>query len=135
MHRFIMKRRMTMNLLLDTHTLLWFLEEDPRLSQETLDALQRAAVVYISAVSIWEIAIKQAKGHLRMPPGYMEYIRQAGFTELPLHFAHADALKALPPIHKDPFDRMLIAQARYESLTIVTRDAHMLNYPVKTLKA
>jgi PIN domain nuclease of toxin-antitoxin system len=122
-------------LLLDTQTLLWFLESHPRLRAATRKVIEEAPEIYVSSVSIWEITIKRAKGALKITPDYRRHIDGARFLELSVTFDHAQAIEHLPPIHKDPFDRLLIAQAQCENLTIITSDAHMLRYPVKTLHA
>jgi PIN domain nuclease of toxin-antitoxin system len=124
-----------MNLLLDTCTLLWFLEDNPRLRHHINHLIAQADSVTVSVASIWEISIKSSQGKLRLPTYYMEIMRTKGFKELPVNMTHALRVASLPPIHKDPFDRLLIAQALCESLTIVTQDAHIALYPVKTLQA
>ena len=123
---------MTERLLLDTHTLLWIAEGGGRLQHNTLVAINDLAnEVYASAVNIWEIAIKLASG--RYPPvSDIEVVLQAvaryGFRELPVTFRHAEIAAALPFLHRDPFDRMLIAQAQAEGLTLVTDDSQIARY-------
>ena len=125
-----------MNLLLDTHTLIWALEDNPGLS-----AAARVAIVdgdnsvFVSAVSVWEISIKKALGKLHAPDTLLEEIEQLRFTPLDITLAHADRAGKLPPIHMDPFDRMLVAQAQADQLTLVTRDADMQKYQVHCLFA
>ncbi len=87
----------------------------------------------MSAATIWEIAIKQALGKITAPADLPERVRDSGFRQLPIGFDHAMAAGRLPPIHRDPFDRMLVAQARYEDLTLVTRDTHCQQYEVAIL--
>ena len=104
------------------------------LGQPALDAISDPGTsVHVSAVSVWEIAIKVAKGQLSDPPDMTNDLVERGFEPLPITFDHAAAAGALPPHHKDPFDRMLIAQARIEGLTIVTRDKNFAAYDVTTL--
>ena len=91
--------------------------------------------VYVSAATIWEVAIKQAAGKLLEPSGLPERIRDCGFTPLPIGFEHAIAAGRLPLIHRDPFDRVLIAQAQCEDLTLVTRDPRYQEYDVAVLPA
>ena len=123
-----------MNLLLDTHTLIWALEDNPSLSE-----LARVAIVdgenmvFISAVSVWEISIKKALGKLEAPDTLLDEIERIRFTPLDITLEHADRAGKLPAIHLDPFDRMLIAQAQSEQLTLVTRDAEIQKYQVQCL--
>lgn len=124
-----------MRLLLDTHVVLWWLADDPTLAEDLKDILDREPDVYVSPVSAWEIAIKQALGKLAEPADLAERIRDSEFRELPIRMIHAVAAGRLPAIHRDPFDRMLVAQARCEDLTLVTRDTHIHRYDVATLEA
>ena len=122
-----------MNLLLDTHVLLWALASPERLGDETRRALESPAnTVFASAVSAWEIEIKRNLGKLRAPTDLEAEARVVRVTELPLRFAHVRALARLPNLHRDPFDRMLVAQAVADDLTLVTHDRRLLDYPVKT---
>jgi PIN domain nuclease of toxin-antitoxin system len=89
----------------------------------------------VSAATIWEIAIKQALGKITAPANLSERVRDCGFRELPIGFAHAIAAGRLPMIHRDPFDRMLVAQARCEDLILVTSDPRCRQYDVATLEA
>jgi PIN domain nuclease of toxin-antitoxin system len=124
-------------LLLDTHALIWALAEPARLSPEARDALgEPAHAVFVSAASAWEIAIKASLGRLDFPLAAWERaLAEAGFAELPVRGPHAIAAGSLPRHHADPFDRMLIAQARHEGLTLVTRDAAFAAYGVALLAA
>ena len=125
-----------MRLLLDTHVLLWSLTEPRRLSGRTREALEDAANdVFVSAVSGWEIAVKRALGKLEAPDDLEAGITRHGFLPLNLTFPHAEHAGALPPHHADPFDRMLVAQAQMEGLILVTRDARMSLYGVRTIAA
>ena len=124
-----------MSLLLDTHVVLWWLADDPGLPDEIKNRLDHEPDVRVSAATLWEIAIKQALGKITAPADLPDWIRGSGFRELPIGFAHATAAGHLPPIHKDPFDRMLVAQARCEGLTLVTRDHHCQQYDVPILQA
>jgi PIN domain nuclease of toxin-antitoxin system len=122
------------SLLLDTRVVLWWLADDPSLSDEIKTRLDHEPDVYVSAASIWEVAIKQAIGKLE-PADLPERIRDSGFRELPVGSGHAIAAGRLPLIHRDPFDRMLVAQARCEDLTLVTRDSRCRQYDVAVLPA
>jgi PIN domain nuclease of toxin-antitoxin system len=124
------------NLLLDTHTLVWALGNDPTLAGPARDAITDGRNrVLVSAVSAWEIAIKVALGKLRAPADLLSQLERARFEPLDITVTHALAVGQLPDHHADPFDRMLIAQARTERLTLVTRDARMAAYEVATLPA
>ena len=121
-----------MRLLLDTHVLIWW-DEGARLSREARSAIRDAEQVYVSAVSGWEIAIKTALGRLRPLRSVTEAIEESGFEELPVRLRHAAALTALPLHHRDPFDRMLVAQASLEGAAIVSKDEELRPYGVSLL--
>ena len=125
-----------MNLLLDTHTLVWVLENNPTLTAAAREAIiDGDNTIYVSAVSVWEISIKKALGKLDAPDTLLDEIERHRFTPLEITLEHSDRAGKLPPIHLDPFDRMLIAQAQAEQLTLVTRDADMQKYQVHCLVA
>ena len=126
-----------MRLLLDSHTLLWWWEDDrPRLGPQTQALIADAAnEVFVSAATIWELAIKRATGKLQTPADLEAAVRLSGFIELPITFQHAERAGGLPLLHRDPFDRMLVAQAQAESLTLITGDASIARYAVPTLNA
>ncbi len=125
-----------MNLLLDTHTLIWALADQPELSAAAREAIiDGNNIVFVSAVSVWEISIKKALGKLDAPDTLLQEIERLRFTPLDITLAHADLAGKLPPLHLDPFDRMLIAQAQTEQLTLVTRDADIQKYQVHCLLA
>lgn len=119
--------------LLDTHILLWWLADDRRLSVDLRGLITTAPVVVVSAVSAWEIAIKRALGKLRAPEDLAAVVDRSGFSPLPITLQHAQAAGVLPRHHHDPFDRMLIAQAELERLTIVTVDDRFRDYGVATV--
>src|SRR5262245_15489306 len=114
-----------MSLLLDTHVVLWWLTDDPTLPDAIMDRLDHEPDVYVSAATLWEVAVKQANGKLAEPPDLPKRIQDSGFRALPITFEHAIVAGRLPLLHRDPFDRMLIAQAACGDLTLVTRDAHI----------
>ena len=91
--------------------------------------------MFFSAVSVWEIAIKRSRGKMDAPENLLEAIANTNFRELPITGFHAEEAGSLPPIHRDPFDRMLVAQARAEGLTIVTADAAIARYGVRAMAA
>ena len=123
-----------MNLLLDTHVLIWW-DEGRRLAAEARRAIADADSVYVSAASAWEVAIKTGLGRLRPTRTVEEAVDESGFLELPVTFRHAERVGKLPPHHRDPFDRLLIAQADVEELTLVTRDAVFARYGVGVIGA
>lgn len=121
---------------MDTRVLLWALESESNLGDDVRRAIvDPANDVFVSAVCIWEIAIKRALGKLRAPDHLAASVQAAGFTELPVTFVHAEQAGSLPKLHGDPFDRMLVAQAQVEGLILVTADANILRYPVRTMAA
>ena len=122
-------------LLLDTHVWLWWQGDDPRLAKTARTAITGAAEVYISAASAWEMAIKTALGKLEAPYDLTDAVRTGGFQELPVLFRHVAALAALPRHHRDPFDRILLAQAAADGLTLVTADPMIPPYGTPLLWA
>jgi len=120
--------------LLDTHILLWWLAADPSLPGSAHTAIaDRENTIFVSAASAWEISVKQAAGRLDAPDDLVAALEVSEFEGLPITTAHAEAAGRLPPHHADPFDRMLIAQARQERLTILTVDAKFAEYDVPVL--
>jgi len=125
-----------LNLLIDTHALLWWLGDHPQLRAPARAALESpGSVVWASAASAWEMTIKRAKGKLETPDDLVETLAASGVRSLPISVDHAVAAGALPRHHGDPFDRMLIAQAIAEGLTIVTRDRWFRTYGVPVIEA
>lgn len=123
-----------MTLLLDTHIALWAITGDANLGEEFLERLRHDPDIFLSPISLWEITIKQAIGKLAGPDDLAERVRDMGFRELPVTHAHAIAAGRLPPHHRDPFDRMLVAQATMEGLTLVSRDESIALYDVDIFK-
>lgn len=125
-----------MSLLLDTSVLLWWLSDDPSLSTGVRARIaDPEAVVFVSAATAWEIAIKAALGRLTAPDDLADQVRASGFSELPISIADGLVAGALPRHHDDPFDRMLIAQARRSGLGVVTRDQAFAAYGVTVVHA
>jgi PIN domain nuclease of toxin-antitoxin system len=124
-----------LRLLLDTHALIWFLIDHNRIPARLLTILiDPARIVHVSAAAVWEATIKSGLGKLWLPLDELEAaVHKAGFKILPVTIAHALEVRHLPPLHRDPFDRLLIAQARHEQMTLVTRDAAIRRYQVDTL--
>jgi len=119
-------------ILLDTHLLLWSMVDSRRLSSEVTDQLLNPDnTIYYSAASLWEIAIKAAmrrKDFKVDPADLLAALRESGFTELPVSALHAAGVAKLPDIHKDPFDRLLVAQSMAEPMTLLTNDALLAKY-------
>ena len=125
-----------MELLLDTHAFLWWNADDAALGEHARTAiLDGRTTVYVSAATAWEIELKRAKGKLEVRGDVIDWIEQNGFLPLPIDATHAVAGANLPPHHRDPFDRVLIAQAQLEQLTLVTADARVRTYNVETMDA
>lgn len=127
-----------MRLLLDTHALLWWLFDSPRLSDAARAALADPENdIFVSSASAWEVSTKARKGALPeagdVPQRLPDYVRQAGFRELPISLAHAQLAGALDSPHRDPFDRMLAAQARLEEMTLVSLDPAFRDFEVSVL--
>jgi len=123
-------------LLLDTHAFLWWNADDPALGPNARTAIADSGnIVFVSAATAWEIATKRESGKLDAPGDIVDWIRQGGFTELAIELEHAVLSAELPKHHRDPFDRLLVAQAAIEELTLVTADAEIVKYSIETLDA
>ncbi|MGO0305606.1 type II toxin-antitoxin system VapC family toxin [Endozoicomonas acroporae] len=124
------------HLLLDTHAFLWWLDDNPRLGQRTRSLIANAEnVVYISAASMLEIAIKKRIGKLNAPDQLTSCLEDEGFSPLSITPYHAELSGLLPMIHKDPFDRLLVAQAQAEGLELISIDAVFPRYQVRLVNA
>jgi PIN domain nuclease of toxin-antitoxin system len=123
------------NLLLDTHAVIWFLEGSDRMRPESRAAIESAERVYVSSATIWEMAVKVARGRLEAPSDFPDRLLDLGMLQLAIEWEHARVAGGLPLHHRDPFDRVLVAQAMVERLTIVTRDEDIARYPVPVLAA
>ena len=118
-----------MKLLLDTHILLWWLDASPLLSEEAVSLIHEPEnTIFVSAVSLWEIWLKQSLGKLRLPANFLERLAAESFESLPLTAAHTARIGNLEWVHRDPFDRMLIAQAQAENLLLLTADEILAAY-------
>jgi PIN domain nuclease of toxin-antitoxin system len=123
-------------LLLDTHTFLWWLMDDSQLGMKAREAISEIRnTIYISAATSWEISIKNALGKLKIPDDIENIVEDEGFEKLPITFFHGQLAGSLPAFHRDPFDRMLIAQAQAEGLLLVTSDKDIFHYSVQLMDA
>jgi len=121
-------------LLLDTHVVLWWLAGDRRLPADVKELIDHEPDVFMSSASIWEMSIKQAQGKLEGPDDLPERALSSGLGVLDISGRHGLAAGRLPPVHRDPFDRMLVAQAALEDLILVTADRQVQRYDVPLLK-
>lgn len=125
-----------MRLLLDSHVLIWWMDDPERLKPAARVAIADPSnLVFASAASIWEIGLKVSKGKLRLPLDFYKLLPERGIELVEMKAAHAIESTTLPAIHGDPFDRALVAQCRLESMTLVTRDAVLGDYGIATLAA
>ena len=125
-----------LRLLLDTHTFVWCLSDVPKLTEEARTAIAEPRNdVFVSAVTGWEISVKRAKGRMIAPDNLSAMIGEKGFIHLPLTFHHAEQAGNLPMHHRDPIDRLLVAQAQAEGLILVTRDAFIPLYGIRIMAA
>ncbi|MFE4331979.1 type II toxin-antitoxin system VapC family toxin [Streptomyces sp. NPDC056831] len=122
-----------MRLLLDTRVVMWWLDDSPRLSPSFKELLDTEPAVYVSAVSPWEITVKQFLGRFEGPGDLAEQVRDLQFRGLPITAAHAVRAGRLPMVHTDPFDRILIAQAQAEGMVLVTRNRWIPKYDVQVM--
>jgi PIN domain nuclease of toxin-antitoxin system len=122
-----------MNVLLDTHTILWWLAGAP-LADEARELIEDGgSLAAVSAATVWEIAVKRTLGKVTAPEGFAEVVLRGGFEPLAISHEHAERAGSLPMHHRDPFDRMLVAQAQLEGLTLLSRDPVFALYDVSTL--
>jgi PIN domain nuclease of toxin-antitoxin system len=122
-------------LLLDTHVFLWWRAEPSKLTAKVQGVIAAAEIVFVSAASAWEAAIKVSAGRLDLPDTVEAGVLASGFERHLITFSHAERAASLPPHHRDPFDRMLVAQAQAEGLTLVTHDRLLAPYDVEILWA
>ena len=124
-----------MRILLDSHAVLWWLEDNHALGSQCRTLIEQADEAFVSVVTPWELGIKRARGRLSMPDGLSAVVESEGFASLPVTAAHAELAPLLPPFHRDPFDRMLVAQAQLEALVLVTADTTLASYDVEQFDA
>lgn len=124
-----------MRLLLDTHILLWAILDDPHLGDSLRSKIGRAEAIFVSAATVWEVAIKAGLGKLDVPDDLFDRALAAGAQPLQISWLHAKAVQGLPLHHADPFDRMLIAQASCENLSLVSIDAKFREYDISLIDA
>lgn len=120
-------------LLLDSNVVVWLNNRSPRLSATVIQQIRSCPHVYVSAATAWELGIKQALSRLTLTHRVSDFIRLRKMTELPVTVAHSEAVPALPLHHRDPFDRLLVAQAMVEGLILVTADRTLLRYGIPIL--
>lgn len=124
-----------MRYLIDTHIFIWWMEESKRLSEEILNLLNNPQnEIFLSAASIWEIIIKKVKKKLKTPKDIERGIKASGFTPISIEMLHVLGIERLPLHHNDPFDRIIISQAKTENLTLITADKKIWKYDLPMLK-
>ncbi|MEO1062854.1 MAG: type II toxin-antitoxin system VapC family toxin [Actinomycetota bacterium] len=124
-----------MRLLLDSHVVLWWLDDAEHLGPTAREAISSCDEAVMSVVTPWELGIKRSLGKLDFPVGLVEAVRGTGFEIAPIRADHAELAPALPPHHRDPFDRMLVAQAQLDAMVLVTADEQLSGYEVELLDA
>jgi PIN domain nuclease of toxin-antitoxin system len=125
---------LTVRYLLDTHALLWALGDPGTLAPAAREAIATPAnLIHVSIASLWECMIKASIGKLELPPDFLDAIAETGYEVLPIRLSHLGVYRSLPMYHRDPFDRILIAQAQAESLVLMTRDHEIARYQVEML--
>ncbi len=122
-----------MKLLLDTHVFLWWRLDSRRLARSAREKIATAEIVWVSAASAWEIAIKRGLGRLKLDESFGSMVADSDFSSMDVTFAHAERVGTLPAHHADPFDRMLVAQALVEGATLMTHDRQLAPYDVPIL--
>ena len=123
-----------MNLLLDSHAFIWWIDDDERLGTKARQAIESAEKVFVSVVSVWELGIKKAAGKIEIRVDLAEAAEESGFEILDCRLAHAQLAPTLPLHHKDPFDRMLLAQAMVERLRIMSQDGAFADYEIDLVR-
>ncbi|MEM7228171.1 MAG: type II toxin-antitoxin system VapC family toxin [Planctomycetota bacterium] len=123
-----------MGYLLDTNAVLWCMDRPERLRGEVRELIEdRRNPIYISAAGTWEMSVKHALGRLELPLDIRPVLEQMGIRTLPVTVDHAHVVRSLPPIHRDPFDRIMIAQSKHDDLAMITSDVTIAQYDIKTI--
>ena len=128
------KRLINMKILLDTHVLVWALSSPERIKPKVQDLLVYTDnIVFVSIASLWELQIKKSLNKISLPDDFISQLQENGFELLDINYKHIAKLDELPLIHRDPFDRMLVAQTIYENLSLVTNDLEIMKYNIKII--
>ena len=128
------KRLINMKILLDTHVLVWALSSPERIKPKVQDLLvDTDNIVFVSIASLWELQIKKSLNKISLPNDFIPQLQENGFELLDINYKHIAKLDELPLIHRDPFDRMLVAQTIHENLSLVTNDLEIMKYNVKII--
>jgi PIN domain nuclease of toxin-antitoxin system len=123
------------NYLLDTHILLWWVTDPKQIASKASKIIgDKENSIFISSASLWEMAIKKSLGRLTLPINIVEILQTEGFQMMPIGYEEALGISDLPQIHQDPFDRMLVMQAKLHNCVLITRDKNIMDYPVVTIK-
>lgn len=124
-----------MNYLLDTHIILWWLTDPKKIASKASKIIgDKENSVFVSSASLWEMAIKKNLGRLTLPRNIVEILQTEGFQIIPISHEEALGISDLPQIHQDPFDRILVMQAKLYNYVLITRDKNIMDYPVITIK-
>lgn len=124
-----------MNYLLDTHIVLWWLTEPQQIASKARNIIaDKEEPIFISSASFWEMAIKQGLGKLKLPVNIVDILTAEGFAILPIQARECLSVVDLPLLHFDPFDRLLVVQAKLNDMIFITRDEKVMQYPVVTLR-
>ena len=124
-----------MNFILDTHLLIWSINEPSKLSKNTLNIVSNTDnTIFVSAATLWELQIKKSLGKITLPDNFSSLLEKGGFELLNIQINHINKIDILPSIHRDPFDRMLIAQSICENIPLVTNDIEIMKYNLDNLK-
>ncbi len=133
-HEIWYKRLINMKILLDTHVLVWALSSPERIKPKVQDLLvDTDNIVFVSIASLWELQIKKSLNKISLPDDFISQLQENGFELLDINYKHIAKLDELPLIHRDPFDRMLVAQTIHENLSLVTNDLEIMKYNVKII--
>jgi PIN domain nuclease of toxin-antitoxin system len=133
-HEIWYKRLINMKILLDTHVLVWALSSPERIKPKVQDLLvDTDNIVFVSIASLWELQIKKSLNKISLPDDFISQLQENGFELLDINYKHIAKLDELPLIHRDPFDRMLVAQTIHENLSLVTNDLEIMKYNIKII--